>query len=349
MKTRTKVLFALLPVALAAALILRLISRGVPAGTGIQGPVLVKVESPKRESVTRTLRLTGDVLPARQAQVFARVYGNVESIQANIGDYVHAGQVLARVDTIELAQQYREAMATYQNAAMIYERARTLQAQSLISKQEFDSVATSTEVARENSEAAKTRLDYAQIAAPFSGVITRRYLDAGTLLTAANATLFMLMDIETMKIMVNVLEKDIPSMNVGAKTTITVEAYPGREFIGSIVRLSQALDVDTRTMPVEIDVQNADHDLKPGMFARVLMFIGQPVSVLTIPTQALLKDVRGYYVLVADKDRARRVEVTIGSEQELRTVILSGLSDNDSLITTGQQFARDGGQISIQH
>jgi multidrug efflux pump subunit AcrA (membrane-fusion protein) len=107
--------------------------------------------------------------------------------------------------------------------------------------------------------------------------------------------------------------------------------------------------VDTRTMPVEIDVQNADHDLKPGMFARVLMFIGQPVSVLTIPTQALLKDVRGYYVLVADKDRAQRVEVTIGSEQELRTVILSGLSDNDSLITTGQQFARDGGQISIQH
>ena len=348
MKTRTRIIVGLLPVVLVIAIIWRLTSRDRVTDPRSQPPTLVKVEQPRRGAVVRRLQLTGDITPFQQAQVFARVYGNLESVEANIGDFVHAGQVLARVDTIELAQQYRQAEATYENAAMIYARAQSLVDSNLIARQQFDSTKTTMEVAKENSDAAKTRLDYAQITAPFTGYITRRYLDAGTLLTATNATLFLLMDIETMKIMVNVLEKDVPSIQVGDKAIVTVEAYPGKEFVGSIARVSQALDLDTRTMPIEIDVRNSDHALKPGMFATIQLEIGQPVNALTVPTQAVLRDTKGYYVMVADKNQARRVDVTLGSEQNSRTEILSGLSDGDQLITTGQQFAKDGGRITIQ-
>ncbi len=348
MKARSKTVFVLIAVVLVGVAAWRLYQLDAPASAKNQPPTLVKVEAPKRAAVTPSLRLTGDVQPIQQTQIFARVYGNLQSLEANIGDHVRAGQVLARVDTIELAQQYRQASATYENAAMILERAKALQSDTLISKQGFDSVATSTEIARENKEAAKTRLDYAQITAPFSGVITRRYLDAGALLTSTNANLFLLMDLDTMKIIVNVLEKDIPSIKVGAQAVITVEAYPGREFGGSVARLSQALDLDTRTMPVEIDVRNPDYDLKPGMFASISVLTGEPVNALTIPTQALLKDAKGYFVLVADKDQARRVDVTIGVEQQSRSEVLTGLTDTDKVITTGQQFARDGGRITVQ-
>lgn len=348
MKMRTKILIALLPVVLLIVVILRVIRLDAPASTKGQAPTLVKVEPPKRESVVRSLLLTGDALPIQQAQVFARVYGNIESMNANIGDYVPAGRVLAQVDTVELAQQYRQAEATYQNAEKLYERAKSLQNLNLISKQDFDSAETSMEVARENSDIAKTQLSYARITAPFSGFITRRFLDAGALLTAANATLFTLMDIDVIKIMVNVLEKDIPSIRVGMKAVITVDAFPGKEFSGSITRLSQELDLDTRTMPVEIDVPNANHDLKPGMFATVRVDVGNPVNALTVPTQALLKDDKGYYVLTADKNQAHRVDVTIGTEQQSRTEIVSGLGDSDRVITTGQQFTKDGGPITIQ-
>jgi RND family efflux transporter MFP subunit len=348
MNMRMKIVIALFPVALLIVVILRVINLDAPMVTKGQAPTLVKVELPKREAVARSLQLTGDALPIQQAQVFARVYGNIESIKANIGDYVSAGRILAQVDTVELAQQYRQAAATYQNAEKVYERAKSLQNLNLISKQDFDSAETSMEVAKENSKAAKTRLDYAQITAPFSGFITRRYLDAGAVLTAANATLFTLMDIDIIKIIVNVLEKDIPSINVGTKAVITVDAFPGKEFDGSITRLSQELDLDTRTMPVEIDVPNANHDLKPGMFATVRVDIGNRVNALTVPTQAVLKDDKGYYVLIADKNLAHRADVTIGTEQQSRTEIVSGLGDSNQVIITGQQFARDGGPITIQ-
>jgi len=348
MKMRTKILLIIIPLLLVAIVILRITSIDPAAAGRQQPPNLVKVELPKREQMVQSLDLNGDILPIQQAQVFTRVYGNLQEVYVNIGDYVRENQLLALVDTTIPAQTYQQAAATYDNNKIVYERAKVLKDSSLISSQDFDAAETAMKVSKAAFDEAKTQLDYTRITAPFSGFITRRYLDPGATLSSTNATLFTLMDIDKIKVIVNVLEKDVPAVQIGKKAVLTVDAFPGRTFEGSIGRLSEALDLSTRTMPVEIDIPNTDHVLKPGMFARVSLIVGVRDNVLTVPTEALLKDGDSYYVFVADKNVARRTPVKIGDERQLRTQILSGLTENDSIITTGQQFTRDGCAITVQ-
>ena len=199
MRTRTKILLLLVPVVMIAVAYLRITGSATAADSRRQATTLVKTELPKRETIVQSLELTGDVMAIQQAQVFARVYGNLESIEADMGNYVRENQLLARIDTTELAQQDRQAAATYQNAVSQFDRTKSLIEQNLASKQDFDNAETAMKVAAANNEAAKTRLDYAQITAPFSGFITRRFLDPGALVSATNATLFNLMDLDKIK------------------------------------------------------------------------------------------------------------------------------------------------------
>jgi RND family efflux transporter MFP subunit len=348
MKTRTKFILILIPILLAAIVVLRIKSTETAMNTRRQNVPIVKVEAPKRESIVQTLELTGDLVAVQQADVFARVYGNLESVKANIGDYVKKDQVLAVIDTVELAQQYREASATYDNANSLFTRVKTLMDRGLTSQQDFDNAQTALKVAQATFENARTRLQYAQVAAPFSGFITHRFLDAGALLTSNNATLFTLADLDVMKVIVNVLERDLSKVNIGTAARVVVDAYPDKEFSGSVVRQSEALDLATRTMAVEVDIPNRDRTLKPGMFASVRLILDTRDSALTVPTQVILKDDRGPYVYVAQGELARKKSVVTGTQLVTRTEITQGLVASDKVIVLGQQFVKDSGQIRIQ-
>jgi RND family efflux transporter MFP subunit len=156
------------------------------------------------------------------------------------------------------------------------------------------------------------------------------------------------MDLDEMKIMVNVLEKDIPAVAVGMHAAVTVDAFPGQTFTGTIRRLSEAVDPATRTMTIEVDMENRSHTLKPGMFANVLLVVSERPNAVTIPTQALLRDDRGFFVYTVARDSARQVRVTRGVEQGDRTEITSGLDDAIPVVSVGQQFVRDGGPVVVQ-
>jgi membrane fusion protein (multidrug efflux system) len=310
---------------------------------------IVQVEQPRRESVLYQLKFTGDVVPIQQASIYSKVSGNLERIYSDMGQFVRANQMLALIDTTELYQQYQQDAATYQNARLNYERTKELSEQNLVAKQDLDNAESTMKVERAKAEASKTHLDYAHITAPFSGYITKRFLDPGANVTPNNATLFTLMDIDRMKIVVNAQEKDIPFVTIGKKAIVTVDAFPDRQFSGQITRLSQAVDLSTRTMAVEIDVPNNDHQLKPGMFASVTVIVNEHKDAITVPTQALLKDDRGNFVYVLGADNtAQRKDIKQGIEQNSRTEILSGLGGSERIITTGQQFVKAGGQVTVQ-
>ena len=347
MSNRSKLIIILIPLIIVAVAILK-ISDGKGSLDSRRSAPVVKVEVPKHQTIVQSLNLTGDILSMQQAQVFAKVYGNVEGIYVNIGDFVHKDQLLARIDTTELAQQLQETAATYQNAVANLNRTKALRESNLASQQDLDNAETGLKVAEANYDAAQTRMGYAQVTAPFSGIITRRYLDPGAQVSSGSATLFTLMNLDVLKIMVNVQEKDIPLIKIGTKATITVDAYPNSKFEGSVVRQSQAFELTTRTMAVEIDVPNKDQLLKPGMFASVSLIISERADAITIPTQGILHDAKGDFVLIADNDTANRRNVKTGAEQESRTEILTGLQDNDHVIVAGQQFAKDGARIRVQ-
>jgi membrane fusion protein (multidrug efflux system) len=331
-----------------ALLSYRAATHDVAAQSRHQNIPLVKVGRAVRDTISYTLDFNGDIVAIQQAGIFSKVSGNLEHIYANMGTSVSSGQLLALIDTTELSQSYQQANATYINSKLAFDRARELYDKNLDSKQDLDNADAALKVAQANFETAATRLDYARITAPFAGIVTRRYLDPGALVNSSNSTLFDLMDLDSMKVVINILEKDIPRVGKGTHATIGVDAYPGRTFIGAVTRYSEAVDPSTRTMAVEIDIPNRDHTLKSGMYATVRLLIEQHPNALTVPSDAVLKDNAGTYVYAVVADTARQARVTTGVEEAMRTEILTGITDSTRIITTGQQFVRNGSPVIIQ-
>lgn len=343
-----KLIIGVIVVLVIAASLYRILSAGPSADVRRLNLPLVKIEPAGRETVTLVRQFTGDVVAVQQAGIFSKVSGNLERVYVDIGTPVRAGQVLALIDTTELRQQYQAAAATYENARITYVRTKDLFGQNLLSRQDLDNSDTAFKIAAAAMETASTRLGYARITAPFAGVITRRYLDRGAFVTLNNSTLFTLMDIDAVKVIINILEKDIPLIAGGKQASITVDAHPGKAFPGKVTRFSRAVDPATRTMAVEIDIPNRDHALAPGMYANVILVVDEHPDAVTVPTASVLKDDRGAFVFTVVSDTARAMRIVPGTEQGTRTEILTGLAAGTPIVTTGQQFARDGGAVIVQ-
>lgn len=333
---------------LVALFVWRIASGDPSADTRRQSIPVVKTENALRQTVLYNLLYTADVAAVQQAGIYPKVSGTLDHVYVDMGSPVRRGQMLALIDTTELFQTRQQAAATAQNARLTYRRTKDLYDQTLVAAQDIENAEAAMKVAVAALDIATTRLDYARITAPFSGTITKKFLDPGAVVSALTSTLFTLMDPDRMKIIINILEQDIPRVTMGLEASVSVDAFPGKKFTGTVSKFSQAVDLATRTMAVEVDIPNPGHLLAPGMFATVSLNVGQKNDALTLPTQALLKDDQGLYVYIARQDTARRARVTAGSEQNSRTEILSGLEGTEDVITTGQQFVRNNGQVAVQ-
>ena len=316
-------------------------------GTRRRNAPLVKVEQPIRQLIRYELTYNGDVNAYQQATIYARIAGNLEDMTVNLGSIVKEGQLLARIDSLEPYDQVQQTAATYENTRLSYQRSKDLLKENLIANQDVDNAEAAMRVAKANYELAETRLSYTKINAPFPGIITRRFLDAGTYLASSSTPLFQLMYIDSVKIVINIQERDLTEVKKGTRAEITVDAYGNKVFAGAVTRMADALDLSTRSMAVEIDIPNYDHLLKPGMFATVTLVIGDHPNALTVPTMAIQKDDSGAFVFVADNDIARRKRIVTGSDQGNRTEVISGLDGSESVVVVGQQMVKDGGIMQI--
>ncbi len=313
-----------------------------------QGIALVKVQKPFKETMRTTFTYTGDILPLQQAAIYSKVTGNLERNYVEMGTYVHSNQMLALIDTTELFQQYQQTNATYQNASLLFERTKQLFGKNLASKQDVDNTEASMKVAKANFDAAATHLSYAHIVAPFNGFVTRRFLDVGALVNASTSTLFTMMYLDLVKIIVYVPEKDLSQMYHVKTAKVMLDALPNQEFTGFVSRFSEAVDLTTRTMPIEVDIPNHSRIIKPGMFATISFIVSERNNALTLSSDDLLKDDNGYFVFISDGIKAHQVRIKIGNETNSHTEILMGLNGDEDVITTGQQFVKEGTTLTIQ-
>ena len=346
---KTKIVITLAVVVLLGVAAVKILNDQPSGAARRQNLPVVSVAKPTREQISQRIQLTGDVLPVQQANIFAKVSGTLDRVFVNIGSTVRAGQVLALIDTTELAQQLEQTEATYYNARVSFQRTQQLLQRNLVSKQDLDNAEALMKVASANFDNAKTRLAYARITAPFAGTITKRFMDPGAVVTTpTNATLFTLMDYDTVKVSINVLEKDLPQIHIGTRASISVDALPGKQLEGRVARLSQAVDLTTRTMSGEIDIPNVGLLLRPGMYAKIVLIVAERSNQVTVPTQALLQDDAGHFVFTSDHGVAHQVRVNVGIEQGDRTEILSGLKGDEDIIVIGQTLVKDGGQITVK-
>jgi membrane fusion protein (multidrug efflux system) len=332
---------------LAAFIIFRAVS-GAKTASRRQNVPIVRVEPPRRETVSYTLQYSGDVVANQQATIVARISGTLERVEANLGSWVEQGQLLAVIDSAEVFQQAQQASASYFTARSEHERAVKLLDQSLLSQQEFDNADAQWKVAQANYELARAKLGYARVNAPFAGYVTKRYLDPGAQVSAGNTNLFTLMDLGRVKVTIDLLEKDVPLVAIGQKALVSADALPDQISQGSVARLSQAIDPSTRTMRAEIIVPNTGQKLKPGMYATVTIVLKEQAKAVTVPSQAVLSDDQARFVYILDNEKARRVAVKTGRDQGSMTEITVGLNGTEQVITTGQQYVKDGGPVTVQ-
>jgi len=370
MKSRKKIFFIIAGIVLIALTFLvysRVKSNMDASNKQIQIIPTVELTQPKRTNLINKLNFTGDILAKEQANIYSRVSGNIQRIYVDIGDYVRQGKLLAEIDRAIYLQNvrqteglFKQAKATVENNQVNYQRTNDLYEKGLLSKAELDNARTTLTVSEAQVESAlanyrnaQTQLSYCSITAPFSGYITKRLLDRGSYVSvggsAQSSTIFTLSDINIVKVMVNVLEKDVPVLDKVQQAHVTSSVYPNEVFNAEVKKMSQSVDLATRTMPVEIDIENKEGKLKPGMFTSTELILSQENNAMILPSQCVIKDDKGTYVYQVNfKDSsAFKKYIQIGLQQDNNDQVTSGLADEDKVVLTGQTLLKEGSKVKI--
>jgi len=325
----------------------------------------VKVVYPTTGAPTDDMVLPGNTQAFTDAPIFARTNGYVKSWHADLGTRVKKGQVLAEIETPEVDQQLhqaradlRTAQANLRQAAMTADRWQALVKTNAVSKQETDQAVNTLHAmqATVDSHASNVRRleelqRFQKMYAPFDGVITARNTDIGALINAGASTpsqaLFHLAAIHILRVFVAVPQRYAHAVRPGATASLTLDEFPGHTFSGTIARTSNAIDPASRTLLVEVEVENRNGPLLPGAYVRVHLTLLQAVNAVTVPANTLLFRSEGLRVGVVRNGRAELVPVTIGRDYGSSVEVMSGLQPTDPVIVNPSDSLISGTNVHV--
>jgi RND family efflux transporter MFP subunit len=325
----------------------------------------VSVVSPKSGAPTREIQLPGTTQAFTDAPIFARTSGYLTRWYFDIGAHVKEGQLLAEIASPEVDQQLAQAradlettQANLRQAQITADRWQALLESRAVSKQETDqavSTLKATKATVESNVANVRRLEQLQgfekIYAPFDGVVTARNTDIGALISAGSTTsgreLFHLAAIHRLRVFVAVPEVYSRAARSGASATLTLDEFPGRTFHGTLVRNANAIDLATRTLLVEVDVDNPLGELLPGAYVFVHLQLPREIPSVTVPANTLLFRAEGLQVGVVRDGRAQLVPVTVGHDYGATVEILTGIQPTDQIIVSPSDSLISGTRVRI--
>ncbi len=351
---------------------------GGPGGFGGgqfgRAPMTVEVAQVRRASISSEITVVGNLIGEATVSVVPRAAGRLQEISVRLGDRVGRGQRIGKIEDFELQEQVKQAEAAQevslatirqreadlQLAQTSVERSRNLFQRQLLPKQTLDdnearyqSALAALDLARAQNSQSKARLDELRInlgntviTSPVNGFVSRRAVDQGAFISQ-NTPVVDVVDITTVRLVANVVEKDLKELSAGAGARVNVDAYPGETFAGRIARVSPVLDPATRTAPIEVEIPNPSYRLKPGMYARVGITTATRKDALVVPVNALadLGGRRG--VFLPQNDSAVFRAISVGVEQGDVAEVLAGVDEGDTVITTGATSLRDGDRIVL--
>ncbi len=311
--------------------------------------VSVKVATVKTEEISLDFAANGLIEPIQELTLTSEKTGKVVQILAKEGDYVTKGQTLAvlRGDAINVNAQAAEAV--YQNAKADYSRFESAFQTGGVTKQQLDQARVALSNAEANYKQAKINIGDTRIKAPINGFINKKYIEPGTIIMAMPATsLFDIVNVSKLKLNVTVNENQVANLKVGNNISITTNVYPDKEFTGKITFIAAKADTSLN-FPVEIEINNNNNnDLKAGMYGTAQFKSTQQQQMMTvIPRTAFVGSVSSNEVFVAENGIAKLKKVTAGRILGDQVEILGGLSDGETVITTGQINLQDGNSIEI--
>lgn len=347
---------------------------GGPGG-GFRPPMTVEVIKVGRGKISAHLSVVGNLIGEATVDVAPKTGGRLTTMSVKLGDRVRRGQIIGKVEDREIVEQERQAEASHTvgeatirqreadlNLALTnVERSRNLYGRQLLPKQTLDdaearytSAVAQVDLARAQLAQSASRLQELRInlantnvVSPVDGFIAKRNVDPGAWVSQ-QVPLVSVVDISSLRLVANVVEKDLRMVTVGDPAVVEVDAFPGERFNGRIARVAPILDPATRTAPMEVEIPNREFRLKPGMYAKVNLEIENRENVVLIPKIALVdsEGQRGVYQ-PSEESKAAFKAVKVGIEDGERAEILEGLSEGETIVSVGAGALRRNDQLVV--
>lgn len=331
----------------------------------VSGAGSIEVESAivGRQDITPELIFSANLDPVWSAEISPKFSGRMDRLYVDEGDVVSAGQVLAQMDTAELASQVYQAegalysaQADQQDAIADYERNAKLYEQGAVSKKAYessrfkqDNTAGSYSAAQGGLKVLQERLDSATIRSPRTGIVTRRFLHEGYYVNSGTP-IISVADTTELLAVADVGEGHIGAIYLGAPVDIRVAAYGDEIFRGKITRISPVAQLPARTFRVEINIPNQDQRLKGGMFATITIHGQIRKGALVIPQTAIVmrEDQKTVYI-IDQNDVVQQKLLEVGSINDGMVEVLSGLDEGDRIVIGGQNRLRQGSKVTYEN
>ena len=319
---------------------------GESNGNGDVALVPVEVAEVCKGDISAFFTGTATLEAEEETQVVAKVGGVVERIMVEEGDYVTAGQVLAKLDDEKIAVQVNRARANLRNLEEEYNRSEELFKGNMISAQEFQKAKYDFERQKAEYDLASLDLEYTSIRAPISGVVAERHVKVGNMVLANQAT-FSVTGMDPLLAILHVPERQLGKLKVGHSASLEVDAMAGESFAGRIDRISPVVDPATGTVKVTVEIRDRTRRLKPGMFARVNIVHDVHADALLVPKDAIIAEDRESCVFVVRDSTAYRQTVETGYVNSSHIEVLSGVDVGDTVVTIGKGGLKDSSKVEM--
>jgi RND family efflux transporter MFP subunit len=306
----------------------------------------VTVQTIQKEKIGQTLSLQGTLFPNAEVNLVSETQGRITQLYVNVGSHIGKGGMLAKVDDELKQAAYDKDKATYEKAKWDYETNQNLRAKETINESQLVASRMTYKTAEAQLAISKRQLEDTKVISPISGIITDKKVEEGTVLSNGTPVVT-IVDISTLKLKLNVSEKDVFKLKVGQLVEIKSDVYPEVTFNGKIRDINAKGD-DSHSYLVEITVaNNAKHPLRAGMFARVSFNSIQRDDALVIPREALVGSIRNPQVYVIDNDIVRLRNISIIGDFGSNLEVGSGLSAGERVVVNGQINLKDSAAVSI--
>jgi membrane fusion protein (multidrug efflux system) len=304
----------------------------------------VEVATPGKVDIFATYHTTSAIAADAEATALAKVEGEVVEILVEEGDFVEAGQILAKLDGDRLRLELRQAKSLLDKVSKEYERNVQLQKKSLVSASAVEGLSYELDSLNSSYKLKKLYYNYTNIRAPISGVVSSRDIKLGQHIDV-NAGAFRITDASRLVAYLKIPQSELAKFSPGHVAEIRVDAMPEETFTATIARISPTVDTTNGTFRATAYISNESGSLAPGMFGRFNIAYEKHVAALTIPAIALVVEDNEAIVFVVENGAAVRRRVVTGIQSDGLIEILDGLGEDEQIVVTGQGSLRDGSKV----
>jgi RND family efflux transporter MFP subunit len=316
----------------------------------------VKTIRPSLKSFSLEIERLGRTVANKKVSIRAMESGELIGLNVDIGDFVHTGDTLAKLYNPIIERTLERDRAVMDVAYSNYQRLKIVYTQTpqLTTIQNFESAEGDYLIANANYESTLSRSDLLSITSPFSGVITKRFVDIGEViqnsLVNSNAkSLFELSDIQTLRVKLSLPETDVSNLRLGTEANVTFPEMDRFSIFASVSRISSFIDPHNKTMEVQLDILNGEGHILPGMYAIVYLDLASRSEVFTLPQEVLIAENGSFFLFVVEDEFVQRIAIKKGlSNTKYFEVLSSEITADSQIILEGKSSVNIGSKVKVR-